>query len=54
VFFSTIVTAGAIMSFGVTKLLGGIAFSLGLILVVIGGAELFADNNLMVMAWHTG
>lgn len=49
--FSTIVTAGSTMSFGVTKLLGGITFSLGLILVVIGGAELFTGNNLMIMAW---
>lgn len=49
--FSTIVTTGSTMSFGVTKLLGGIAFSLGLILVVIGGAELFTGNNLMIMAW---
>jgi len=31
--------------------LGGIAFSLGLILVVIAGAELFTGNNLIVMAW---
>ena len=39
------------MSFGVTQLLGGIAFSLGLILVVVGGAELFTGNNLLTMAW---
>ena len=39
------------MGFGPTRLLGGIAFSLGLILVIIGGAELFAGNNLIVMAW---
>ena len=49
--FSTVVTSGSTMSFGVTKLLGGIAFSLGLILVVVGGAELFTGNNLMIMAW---
>lgn len=49
--FSTVVTAGSTMVFGVTKLLGGIAFSLGLILVVVGGAELFTGNNLMIMAW---
>jgi formate transporter len=31
--------------------LAGLAFSLGLILVVIAGAELFTGNNLLVMAW---
>ncbi len=35
---------------GVVRLLAGGAFSLGLILVVVGGAELFTGNNLMVMA----
>ncbi len=49
--FSTTVTAGAgAMPFGVTKLLGGVTFSLGLILVVVAGAELFTGNNLIVMA----
>ena len=37
--------------FGVVRLLGGLAFSLGLILVVVAGAELFTGNNLIVMAW---
>lgn len=49
--FSTTVTAGSNMSFGITKLIGGIVFSLGLILVIVGGAELFTGNNLIVMAW---
>jgi formate transporter len=51
--FATTVTAGAsgMLSFGVTKFLGGLVFSLGLILVVVGGAELFTGNNLIVMAW---
>ena len=31
--------------------MGGVAFSLGLILVVVAGAELFTGNNLLVMAW---
>lgn len=39
------------LGFGPSRLLGGIAFSLGLILVVVGGAELFTGNNLIVMAW---
>ncbi len=51
--FSTVVTAGATghIPFGVTRLLAGVAFCLGLILVVVAGAELFTGNNLIVMAW---
>jgi len=37
-----------------TKLLGGLAFCLGLILVVVAGAELFTGNNLIVMSWMSG
>ena len=37
--------------FGASRLLAGGAFSLGLILVVVGGAELFTGNSLLVMAW---
>jgi formate transporter len=50
--FATTVTAGAngILSFGVSKLLAGLAFCLGLILVVVGGAELFTGNMLISMA----
>ncbi len=51
--FSTTVVAGAgdALPYGVTRLLAGVVFSLGLILVVVGGAELFTGNNLIVMAW---
>lgn len=42
------------LPYGVTRLLTGLAFCLGLILVVIGGAELFTGNNLIVMAWASG
>ncbi|MHA1536174.1 MAG: formate transporter FocA [Alphaproteobacteria bacterium] len=51
--FMTVVLTGSAGSlpFGVARLLGGLVFSLGLILVVIGGAELFTGDNLMVMAW---
>ena len=54
--FSTTVTAGAsgVLPFGVTKLLGGLVFCLGLILVVVAGAELFTGNNLIIMAWASG
>jgi formate transporter FocA len=51
--FSTTVATNAEngMPFGFSRLLSGFAFSLGLILVVVGGAELFTGNNLIVMAW---
>ncbi len=51
--FATTVAAGASgqLSYGVAKLLVGLVFCLGLILVVVGGAELFTGNNLIVMAW---
>jgi len=42
------------LAYGVQRLLAGLVFSLGLILVIIGGAELFTGNNLIVMAWASG
>jgi formate transporter len=39
------------LPFGLNKLIGGFTFCLGLILVVVGGAELFTGNNLIIMAW---
>lgn len=51
VFSTTTTTGGSALPFGVTKLLGGLTFSLGLILVIVAGAELFTGNNLIVMAW---
>jgi formate/nitrite transporter len=52
-FFSTTVVAGAAdaLPYGVTRLLAGFAFCLGLIMVVVAGAELFTGNNLIIMAW---
>jgi formate transporter FocA len=51
--FATTVSAGAAghLSFGVSRLLSGLVFCLGLVLVVVAGAELFTGNNLIVMAW---
>ena len=51
--FSTTVTAGAAgqLPFGIVRLLNGLSFCLGLILVIVAGAELFTGNNLIVMAW---
>jgi len=66
--FATTVSAGSILitaadgttaysaalPYGVVRLLTGLVFSLGLILVIVGGAELFTGNNLIVMAWASG
>ena len=54
--FATTVLAGVdgVLPFGVSRLLSGVVFCLGLILLVVGGAELFTGNNLMVMAWAAG
>lgn len=49
--FYTVVVTGSGLGLGLTRLLGGLAFSLGLILVVVAGAELFTGNNLVAMAW---
>ncbi|MEX1204729.1 MAG: formate/nitrite family transporter [Dongiaceae bacterium] len=54
--FATTVLAGThgAVPYGISHFLAGLAFSLGLILVVVGGAELFTGNTLMVMAWAGG
>ncbi len=49
--FYTVVVTGSELGLGPTRLIGGIAFSLGLVLVIIGGAELFTGNSLIVLAW---
>ncbi|MBW1758948.1 MAG: formate/nitrite transporter family protein [Deltaproteobacteria bacterium] len=49
--FFTLVIHDSSLPLGLTKLLGGLVFCLGLILVVIAGAELFTGNNLIVMAY---
>jgi formate/nitrite transporter len=63
--FATTVSAGSIVAnttdgaavlfasppYGIVRLLNGLAFTLGLMLIVIAGAELFTGNNLIVMAW---
>lgn len=46
----TMVMTGVDPAYGPARFLGGLVFSLGLILVIIGGAELFTGNALMVMA----
>jgi formate transporter len=53
--FSTVALAGTGGApWGPTRVLAGLVFSVGLVLVVVGGAELFTGNNLIVMAWAGG
>ncbi|MBK6544799.1 MAG: formate/nitrite transporter family protein [Saprospiraceae bacterium] len=52
--FYVLVSSDLSLSFGIARLLGGLVFSLGLILVIVAGAELFTGNNLLVMAWADG
>ena len=51
--FATIIATHPGLGFGTTRLLAGVGFSLGLILVVVAGAELFTGNNLMVISLAT-
>jgi formate/nitrite transporter len=51
IFATTVSSGGAELPYGVVRLLAGVTFSLGLVLVVVAGAELFTGNNLIVMAW---
>lgn len=56
-FFTVTMTGGKTgqpQAFGLMRLAGGATFSLGLILVVVGGAGLFTGNNLIAMAWASG
>lgn len=50
----TLVTTDSGLGFGPKKVFGGVVFCLGLILVVVAGAELFTGNNLIVMSWLSG
>jgi formate transporter len=54
IFMTTVTTGAAALPYGVGRLLGGLVFCVGLILVVVAGAELFTGNNLIVMAFMDG
>ncbi len=52
IFFTVSQTAGGTaIPWGISQVIGGLTFSLGLVLVIVGGAELFTGNNLIIMAW---
>jgi len=52
--YYTIVVSDAALPHALQRVLGGLVFSLGLLLVVVAGAELFTGNNLIAMAWAEG
>ena len=52
--YYTIVASDPTFSFATVRVVGGLVFSVGLSLVLVGGAELFTGNNLIVMAWASG
>jgi formate/nitrite transporter len=52
--YFTIVVSDASLGFAAARVVGGACFSLGLLLVVVAGAELFTGNNLLAMAWASG
>ena len=49
-----VIVTDSTLGFGQTRLLGGMGFCLGLVLIVLAGAELFTGNNLLAMAWASG
>jgi formate transporter len=51
---STLVLSDPTLGFAASRLLAGLMFSLGLVLVTVAGAELFTGNNLLAMAWASG
>ena len=54
IFMTTVTTGTKDVPFGLARLAGGLVFSLGLILVIVAGAELFTGNNLIIMAFMDG
>ncbi len=49
--YFVLIKSDASIGFATSQVVGGLAFSLGLILVIVAGAELFTGNNLLAMAW---
>jgi formate/nitrite transporter len=52
--YCVVVRADAGLGLAARQLLAGLSFALGLLLVIVAGAELFTGNNLLVMAWADG
>jgi formate transporter len=54
IFMTVVLTGAGDLPWGIARLAAGLAFSLGLILVIVGGAELFTGDSLMVIAFASG
>lgn len=54
IFSSSVTTGGSALPYGINRLIAGFSFCLGLILVIVGGAELFTGNNLITMGFMSG
>src|SRR5690349_1164344 len=52
--YYTLVASDASLGFAAMRVLGGLVFSMGLVLVIVAGGELFTGNNLIAMAWANG
>ncbi|MEQ1518932.1 MAG: formate/nitrite transporter family protein [Usitatibacteraceae bacterium] len=52
--YYALVVSDASLGFAMSRVLGGVCFSMGLLFVVVAGAELFTGNNLLAMAWAEG
>lgn len=52
--YYVMVASDPTLGFAAQRVLGGAVFSLGLLLVIVAGAELFTGNNLLAMAWADG
>jgi formate transporter len=52
--YFTLAASDATLGFAATRVLGGVVFSVGLVLVIVAGGELFTGNNLLAMAWVDG
>jgi len=50
IFMTVVLTETGELPWGIARLLAGLVFSLGLILVIVGGAELFTGDSLMIVA----
>jgi formate transporter len=53
-FYITATTGTAALPYGISKLIGGVCFSLGLMLVVVCGADLFTSTVLIMVAKASG
>lgn len=54
IFSTTVTTGGTVLPYGINRLIAGLSFCLGLILVIVGGAELFTGNTLIIMGFMSG